>query len=124
MFGSQKVKQETIMTAAIHIMALPLPADRPKVQTSEHPDHGIITVQSPSIDGMQTQFIKTQGEYFGGGTGRVASTAIFFITQNNPAGRRFEIFVNIMQSNHPDRRILRVRCEYPEEINVPLNHNL
>lgn len=122
MLRSQNIEEEAVEGPTINVMASPLPADVAEVQTLDQTTRGHIRLYRPDIYRLQAYLGEGKGEDL---RPRLdALTAVSLVPKDHPGSRGLEVPVNVAESHRTNRDVIPTRCENPEQMDIPLGHNL
>src|SRR3989442_1466666 len=117
--GRQDVEPQTVVDAAIDIVALPLPADRGEVQAPDDAQ-GWVVLDDPRVDGVQTEVREPERDEHRRRPRAVTAGAERLVPQHRPDAGRLEGAVHVRQAAYTDRRGLIVGGEHSNDFRAPL----
>src|SRR3989442_4034695 len=120
--GGQQVEQQAIVRPAVDMMTLPLPADVLEVQPLQDALRRDVRLDRPGAHHVQAQLGEAKREHLRSRFPRAAAIAL--IAQDRPDRSRLEVPIHVGQPYDADRDIPMVRRIGPEQVDVPLGHDL
>src|SRR5688572_17278220 len=82
-FGRQQVEPQPVVCAAVDVMALPLPADRPEVDALRDVN-GRIVLDDPGMNRVEAEFHESERQHLRGGAARVTLAGEGSLTKDHP----------------------------------------
>src|SRR5437773_11168393 len=120
--GCQQVEQQAIVGPAVDIVTLPLPPDVLEVQRLQDALRRDVDLDRPGVHDVQAQLGESKREHLRNRFPHAAAIAL--IAQDRPDRSRLEVPIHVGQAYDADRDIPMVRRIGPEQVDVPLGHDL
>src|SRR5947209_3455836 len=121
--GGQDVEQDPVVGSPIDVVALPLPSDEAEIR-GRADGHRWVMLDSPAIDGDQSEFVESHREHLGHRPGGVTLASIGLLAQHRPDRGRLEAAINIVQTDDADRCLVIIGRKDAEHVRLPLTHDL
>src|SRR3989449_11609551 len=98
----QEVEPQTIVAAAVDVMALSLPADGPEVDIRGDAN-GRVVLDDPRVDRVESELQEPEREHLGRRPTRVAAAGVRLVAEDDPERGGLEVPGHIAESDDPDR---------------------
>src|SRR5947207_4324177 len=119
----QQIEPQTVVGAAVDVVALSLSANRPEFEAFGDLDRRVV-LDDPGMDRTKAELLESERQHLRACSARIPLAGVRLVAKHHPDVRGFEVRVDVAQADDADRRVIEIGRENPQRVAAALHRDL